>query len=127
MLDTYITANNFLNAKEYYNKAIITLLKSKPQSQIDSINLASVFNNAGEAFLRIKKYDSALLYFNDAKIIFDKVKYQRGTGYSLGNIGIVYANTGKNNLAEKKHRGSHPHTGGETGLLSYLCLSHFNG
>ena len=99
--DIYTIANNLPNAKNYYNKAIVTLRQSKSQSQTDSINLASVINNAGELFLRIKKYDSALLYFNDAKLIFDKVNYQRGTGYSLGNIGIVYANTGKNNLAEK--------------------------
>src|SRR5215203_2774065 len=99
--DTYTIANNLPNAKDYYNKAIITLRQSKPRSQNDSINLASVLNNAGEAYLRLKNYDSALLYFNDAKIIFDKANYQRGTGYSLGNIGIVYANTGKNILAEK--------------------------
>jgi len=99
--DSYNVANNPTTAKYYYNKAIITLRQSKPQSQEDSINLASVLNNAGDAFIRIKNYDSALLYSIEAKSIFDKVNYLSGKGYSLGNIGMVYASIGKNDLAEK--------------------------
>ncbi len=67
----------------------------------DSINLASTLSNAGDEFLKIKDYDSALLYFRESKLIFDKVNYLSGKAYSLGNIGMVYANTGKNDLAEK--------------------------
>ena len=48
-----------------------------------------------------KIYDSALLYFKESGIIFEKVNYLTGKAYSLGNIGMVYANTGENNLAEK--------------------------
>jgi len=99
--DSYNVANNPTTAKYYYNKAIITLRQSKPESQEDSINLASVLNNAGDAFLRSKNYDSALLYSMEAKSIFDKVNYLSGKGYSLGNIGMVYASVGKNDLAEK--------------------------
>jgi signal transduction histidine kinase len=99
--DIYAVANNPTNAKNYYNKAILSLRQSKPKSQGDSIALASVISNAGDAFLRIKNYDSALLYFQEAKQIFDKENYLSGQGYSLGNIGMVYASTGKNDLAEK--------------------------
>jgi signal transduction histidine kinase len=99
--DTYAVAGNLANANYYYNKAIFTLRKAKPNSTGDSINLASVILNAGDAFLRFNKFDSALLHFNEAKLIFDKVNYPSGKGYCLGNIGMVYANLGKHSLAEK--------------------------
>lgn len=95
--DIYAVANNHRNAIHYYHKAIITLR----QSEGDPINLASVISNAGDAYLKTRNYDSALFYFNEAKVIFDKANYVSGKGYSLGNIGMVYANIGKNNLAEK--------------------------
>lgn len=81
---------------QYYTKAISSLRKSN-----DSVSLASALSNAGDEFLNIRNYDSALLYFRESKLIFDKVNYVSGKGYSLGNIGMVYANIGKNNLAEK--------------------------
>jgi two-component system, NtrC family, sensor kinase len=95
--DIYSVANNFPNAKQYYQKAIITLRASKG----DSISLASVISNAGEVYLKTEQYDSALYYFNEAKAIFDHINYLSGKGYSLGNIGMVYASIGKNQLAEK--------------------------
>jgi signal transduction histidine kinase len=98
--DTYSEGKNYTNAKHYYLKAIIILRQSKPSSQIDSINLASVISNVGEAYRNTNNYDSALLYFNEAKLIFDKVNYQVGIGYCLGNIGMVYASIGKKDLAE---------------------------
>jgi tetratricopeptide (TPR) repeat protein len=57
--------------------------------------------NAGDEFLNHKIYDSAFLYFRESGIIFEKVNYLIGKAYSLGNIGMVHANTGENNLAEK--------------------------
>ncbi|MCW3109331.1 MAG: hypothetical protein JWQ09_3837 [Segetibacter sp.] len=94
--DIYSVADNHLNAMHYYRKAISTLRQSK-----DSTSLASVLSNTGDAFLKTRNYDSALFYFKEAKEIFDKVNYFSGKGYSLGNIGMVYANIGKNDLAEK--------------------------
>ncbi|CAN5677236.1 hypothetical protein BH10BAC2_BH10BAC2_02770 [soil metagenome] len=94
--DIYSISNNHSNAMLYYNKAIATLRQST-----DSIALASVISNAGDEFLNNSDYDSALLYFKESKMIFDKVDYLTGKAYSLGNIGMVYANTGEKNLAEK--------------------------
>ncbi len=99
--DIYTIDNNAANAKTYYNKAIVTLRKAGLRSQEDSIALASVLLNAGDALRRVKNYDSALFYLNSAKLIFDKVNYLSGKGYSSGNIGMVYASIGKNDLAEK--------------------------
>lgn len=95
--DTYTVANNYSNAMHYYHKGIAILRQAKG----DSVNLASILSNAGDAYLKTKNYDSALIFFNEAKVIFDKINYPSGKGYSLGNIGMVYANIGKNNLAEE--------------------------
>lgn len=97
--DVYSISNNYNNATIYYNKAIATLRQSKESK--DSIALASAILNAGDAFLKNKNYDSALLYLKESKLIFEKINYLIGKAYSLGNIGMVYANIGKDNLAEK--------------------------
>jgi len=94
--DIYSISNNHPNAKLYYYKAIAILRKSN-----DSIALASAILNAGDEFLNHKIYDTALVYFRESGLIFEKVNYLIGKAYSLGNIGMVYANTGQSNLAEK--------------------------
>ena len=94
--DIYAVSNNHPNARLYYNKAIATLRQSD-----DSIALASAILNSGDEFLNNKMYDSAFLYFRESKVIFDKVNYLTGQAYSIGNIGMVYANIGQSNLAEK--------------------------
>ncbi len=94
--DIYVISNNHKNAMLYYNKAIGTLRKSS-----DSVALASIISNAGDAFLKNKNFDSALYYFRESGVLFEKVNYLTGKAYSLGNIGMVYANIGQGNLAEK--------------------------
>ncbi|WP_317172891.1 adenylate/guanylate cyclase domain-containing protein [Maribacter arenosus] len=94
--DVYAISDNHNNAMLYYNKAISALRKAR-----DTIPLASFILNAGDALLTNKKYDSALTYFNESGALFEKADYDVGKAYNLGNIGMVYANTGKNNLAEK--------------------------
>lgn len=94
--DIYAVSNNHKNARLYYIKAILTLRQSA-----DSIALASAISNAGDEFLNSKIYDSALLHFKEAALIFEKVNYITGKAYSLGNMGMVYANTGQTGLAEK--------------------------
>jgi len=91
----YIISNNYKNGMLYYKKAIATLRKSD-----DTIGLASNILNAGDALLTIHKYDSALVYFKESGELFEQVNYKVGKAYNLGNIGMVYANTGKNELAE---------------------------
>jgi signal transduction histidine kinase len=95
--DIYSISNNHPNARLYYNKAIAILRESN-----DSVALASFILNAGEEFMNSEIYDTAYLYFKESGIIFEKLNYLIGKAYSIGNIGMVYANTGDNNLAEKK-------------------------
>ncbi|HSO85270.1 MAG TPA: ATP-binding protein [Draconibacterium sp.] len=94
--DIYSISNNLSNARLYYDKAIAILRESN-----DSVPLASAILNAGDFFLNNQIYDTAYTYFNESKIIFEKLNYLIGKAYSIGNIGMVYANTGESNLAEK--------------------------
>ena len=49
--------------------------------------------------MNTKKYDSAILYFDESGIIFKKQKYLIGTAYNMGNLGMVYAEKGQDSLA----------------------------
>ena len=95
--DICVVAGNLPDAWHYYKKAIATLRRCKG----DSISLACVLNNVGDAYRKAQQYDAALLYLNEAKAIFDTVNHPSGKAYCLGNIGMVYASLGKNALAEK--------------------------
>lgn len=94
--DIYSSSNNPLNAMLYYHKAISTLRKAE-----DSVSLASAIMNAGDEHLKLKNYDSALVFFRESELIFEKVDYPTGKAFSLGNLGMVYANFGQSELAEK--------------------------
>ncbi|MDO1500564.1 adenylate/guanylate cyclase domain-containing protein [Winogradskyella maritima] len=93
--DTYSVMENNQFAELYYRDGIETLRKVS-----DSTNLASALLNAGDWSLNTKQYDKALEYFEESSIIFKKKDYTLGTAYNLGNIGIVYAEQNKNDLAE---------------------------
>ncbi len=94
--DIYSISDNHPNARHYYNKAIAILREDN-----DSVALASVILNAGEEFMNSHIYDSAYVYFEESRDIFEKLDYQIGVAYSIGNIGMVFAKTGENDLAEK--------------------------
>jgi two-component system, NtrC family, sensor kinase len=94
--DVYGISNRHDDAMDYYRKAIATLRIAN-----DSVQLASIILNAGEEFRLNKFYDSALIYFGEAKTIFERKKYPAGIAYAYGNTGMVYANLGNNGLAEK--------------------------
>jgi two-component system, NtrC family, sensor kinase len=94
--DIYSISNNHPNARLYYSKAIAILRESN-----DSVALASSILNAGEEFMNSQIYDTAYMYFKESQIIFEKLNYLTGKAYSIGNIGMVYANTGESILAEK--------------------------
>ncbi|NEU09758.1 tetratricopeptide repeat protein [Flavihumibacter sp. R14] len=94
--DIYSIGNNHSNAITYYDKAINILRKTN-----DSISLASYLLNAGDELRKTGKYRSSLKYTQEAKLIFDTVNYRSGQAYSLGNMGMVYANMGRHDRAEQ--------------------------
>ena len=97
--DIYSISNNHENSILYYTRAIKVLRKNL-RNEEDSVLLATSILNMGDEFLLNKKYDSALAYFKESGILFEKVNYAAGKAFNLGNIGMVYANTNNNKLAE---------------------------
>ena len=93
MADIYALINDFNNAKIYYADGI-AMSKS-----LDSSILAPAILNEGEAFRNNKQFDSARLCYEEADKIFDKLNSPLGRAYALGNLGLVYASMGQNNLA----------------------------
>ena len=94
--DAYSVVEDHANAMAYYNKGINKLRQSN-----DSVSLASAILNTGDEYRKNQNFDSALIYFEEAKVIFNRVKHLSGIGYSLGSIGMVYVGIGKYSLAEK--------------------------
>ncbi len=92
----YSISNNHETAMLYYGKAIQSLRTSN-----NDIILASAILNAGEAFRKNKDYDSALIYFRESGEIFERANYLTGKAYNLGNMGMVYASSDQNTLAEQ--------------------------
>jgi two-component system NtrC family sensor kinase len=91
----YMLTNDYENTMLYHRKAISSF------TRLDSVTLASAILNTGEAFRNFQAYDSALIYFQQAEKIFEKIGHREGKAYAQGNIGMVYNSKGKNNLAEK--------------------------
>ena len=95
----YSALGNFENSEKYYTKAIDLLRVA--QNAKDSTNLASALLNAGDAYIRDKKYDKAFVFCTEAEQIFNILHSEIGKAYSLGNLGWIYAEQGEDLLAEK--------------------------
>ena len=92
---TYSAMENSNNAQAYYRKGLQLLRKVD-----DSIKIATALLNAGDDFFISGKPDSAYIYTKESEIIFEKISYPLGKAYSLGNLGMIYAEQGKDILAE---------------------------
>ncbi|MEN2282109.1 adenylate/guanylate cyclase domain-containing protein [Algoriphagus sp. SE2] len=94
--NTYSQSGNSQNATVYYGRSIDILREGN-----DSLALASAIFNAGDEYLTMGKLDSALLYTQEALIIFGKVNYPLGEAYCFGNKGMIFAKNGNNSVAEE--------------------------
>jgi adenylate cyclase len=92
--DVYSEMGNAKNASNYFTKAIDLLRQTD-----DTISLASALFNAGDEAFNNKDYDTSLTYFEESGALFLEEDYKPGLAYNLGNIGMVYAEQGKHELA----------------------------
>jgi adenylate cyclase len=92
--DVYSLTRNHENAVKYY-KIGIDLLKEN-----DLLNYANGLSNLGDEYFMNKDYDLAIEYFMEAGLIFRKINSLEGNAFVLGNMGMVYAEKGKDELAE---------------------------
>ncbi|MEO9965279.1 MAG: tetratricopeptide repeat-containing sensor histidine kinase [Reichenbachiella sp.] len=93
--DVYSVEGQHSKSIQHYRKAalIFKILE-------DSVNLATVLLNTGELYRKSEELDSALIFFQRSKVIFNRINYPIGTAYNLGNIGIVLASRGQYVQAE---------------------------
>lgn len=94
--DVYSEMGDSVNAENYYNLAIEILRDSD-----DKISLATALLNAGDDAFNNKNFGKALLYFEESGSIFKNQNYLIGNAYILGNMGMVFAEQGKDVLAEQ--------------------------
>lgn len=94
--DVYSVMENSENALAYYDRGIRLLRKVN-----DSLKTATALLNAGDHFLNTGLLDSALVYTQEASMIFESISYPIGQAYSLGNVGMIYAEKGNDPLAEQ--------------------------
>jgi len=87
---------NYEKALDYYKKSLVILIVEN-----DSMNIGIGYYNTGDAFFNMKKYDSAIVYFNNSKLFFKDINFPRGMAYLLGSYGMVHARQGKYDLAKK--------------------------
>lgn len=99
--DVYSEMKNHENAVSYYDKGIDLLKKEN-----DMENFANGLFNLGDEYFSNKDYDLAIEHFMEAGLIFRKIKSNKleageiGEAYVLGNMGMVYAQQNKDDLAE---------------------------
>lgn len=93
--DVYSEMGNSDNAEIYYDKGIKILRKTD-----DYESLANALLNAGDEAFNNKDYTKALNYFQESGILYKEANYLTGTAYNKGNVGMVYAEQGKDALAE---------------------------
>ncbi len=94
--DVYSEMGDSVNAENYYTIAIEILRDSD-----DKVSLATALLNAGDDAFNNENFEKALLYFEESGFIFKNQNYLIGSAYNLGNIGMVYAEQGKDDLAEQ--------------------------
>ncbi|TCK69315.1 class 3 adenylate cyclase [Winogradskyella wandonensis] len=97
--DTYAMMENNSNAELYYSKGIE--LMRKGDTHKEKRDLASALLNKGDWLFSLGRYDESLSYFKESDSICDQIDFQLGKAYNLGNIGLVYAEQNKHDLAEK--------------------------
>lgn len=93
--DVYSIMRNHDNAVKYYELGIDILEKTG-----DLFNFATGLSNLGDEYFMSKEYDLAIEHFMEAGLIFKKINSLEGNAYILGNMGMVYAEQGKDDLAE---------------------------
>ena len=94
--DVYAIMGNHTNAVKYHQRAIRIL-----RLEGESVDLASALLNAGDEYITNHKWDSALIYTEEAGVIFENLHSPLGEAYSMGNLGMIYAQMGDARKAEE--------------------------
>lgn len=94
--DTYLHEGNMKSALSFYRKSLYIFKQIK-----DTLNYSSSLLNYGEMYRKNKQLDSAMVYFYESRNLYAIISYEIGLAYCYGNLGLVYAEQGQHQLAEK--------------------------
>lgn len=94
--DTYSTLEDYETADNYYEQGIQAIRNSN-----DSLRLATALLNDGDRYFYAEEFPKAMLRLEEAKAIFSMLDFDTGLAYSLGNLGMVYTEQLKNELARE--------------------------
>jgi len=94
--NTYL-ANNDLKNSLHYNKKAVEIIRLYGDKEQLAINLL----NTGYSYYTLNELDSALLLYNEAEPIFEKVNLDIGKAYAIGNRALVYWKKG--NYTDARH------------------------
>jgi len=102
MAGVYSGMGNNKNLIKYYKNGIKIFKEIN-----DTLMYATSLENLGDAYnLDMAKPDSALIFFRESGPIFKALDNKTGMAYNLGNIGLAYAQLGKNTIAEDNISGA---------------------
>lgn len=101
---TYVSLNNigaiYLELAIYEEAHKLFLKAEKIYNRKDRLNsLLYTYDGLSETFIKLKRYDSALIYAHKAVDLCTELEDEYEMGYLLGNLGAVYYNTGNLNKA----------------------------
>lgn len=94
--NTYIANNDLRNAL-LYNKKAVTIIRSHGDKEQLAINLL----NTGYSYYSLSELDSALLLYDEAEPIFEKIGLKIGKAYTVGNKALVHWKQGYCHLAKQ--------------------------
>lgn len=94
----YLTFGDVVNALKSYESSLAILINLKA----DQEKIATAMQNIGKLYLVLGEIESALSYYNDAKLIYDNYGLSKGHHYAilLINESIAYNKIGNNDLAK---------------------------
>ena len=95
----YVRQGNFSTALRYYNQSVDIFRKEQ-----DTTRLATALLNVSEVYEENAQYDSALLLLDEAKSMFQAIRFEVGEAYATGNSGILNVLQGDDEVGEEKIR-----------------------
>lgn len=93
--DVYSIIGNHPSAVRFYNEALDIFREVR-----DTANLAVTLINAGDEYFHYGSLDTARLFFEESLQVSRVFGFDMGIAYSLGNLGLVYAEQQNDALAQ---------------------------
>lgn len=93
--DVYSIMGNHSGALRFYQEALDIFREVR-----DTANLAATLINAGDEYFNYGSLDTARLFFEESLQVSRVFGFDMGIAYSLGNLGLVYAEQQNDALAQ---------------------------